>query len=97
MKKKSKLEKPKLQTKSYYDYMRCRDYIVQKHKVDDDDFWNYLCDSNLINNGCSLIISRDFFDGCDDDVTDSMKEFYSKLMEEFCGDDEVGVEFEVYW
>ena len=96
MKKKSKLEKPKLQTKSYYDYSSCRDYIVEKYKVDDGDFWHYLCNYDYISNGCNLTMYRDFLDECnEDEVTESMRSFHKALIEEFCEGNEV--EFEVYW
>lgn len=96
------MNKPKPYTKTYYDFMQCRNYITTMNKlknrgVEEREFWHYLCNTHEVRNGSEIYLSREGYDELIADHQDpnypvkkpssSVTEFYNMLLDEFADED----------
>lgn len=85
------MNKPELQTRSYYDYTDCASFINKKYNISDDDFWYY--QSDYQHNGSYFSINKYTLE----DLKDSKKllatPFAKAMIEEFGEDAEYYVEW----
>lgn len=88
------MKKPKPKTVTQYDYTACRDYICQKHKVDDGPLWSWLCDCGVMRGNDSVMHLPYPEDGYPEDK--EAHKMLSLLWEEF-GDKDSDLTFFVSW
>ena len=85
------MNKPELQTRSYYDYTDCVNFINEKYDIGDTDFWSEICDYQ--HNGSSFTMDDTFLEELKEDDKIEAYEFAKALVDEFGQDAEYWIEW----
>lgn len=100
------LERPKMKTKQYYDYIECRNYLEKKYKFkersfgkDKKDFWfTIMCKYYNICNGIFITFSENTLDDIENTPEiEWAAEIYKYFLNEFSDPETGEVEFGVWW
>ncbi len=86
----SKIEKPTEQTKAYFDYFDCKEYIEQKLGYDIDDkarYWHFIVKACDVSNGIQTELP-------DEDQGTEAQQLVTKAFNEEFGEDAI---YEIDW
>lgn len=85
------MNKPELQTRSYYDYTDCASFINEKYNISDNDFWCH--QSDYQHNGSYFSINKYTLEDLKDYKKLLAIPFAKAMIEEFGEDAEYYVEW----